>query len=46
MNKLLVVFFALLAAAHAISFFDLVKEEWHSFKVSKYIFKNKEISLN
>jgi hypothetical protein len=33
MNKLLVVFFALFAAAQAVSFFDLVKEEWHAYKV-------------
>jgi len=32
MSKLLVVFIGLLAAAHAVSFFDLVKEEWHAFK--------------
>lgn len=32
MNKLLVVFIGLLAAAHAVSFFDLVKEEWHAYK--------------
>jgi cathepsin L len=33
MNKLLMVFVALFAAAHAVSFFDLVKEEWHAYKL-------------
>lgn len=37
MTKLLVVFLGMLAAANAISFFDLVKEEWHAFKVSAII---------
>jgi hypothetical protein len=32
--KVLLVLAALLAAANAVSFFDLVKEEWNSFKVS------------
>lgn len=32
MNKLMIVFIGLLAAAQAVSFFDLVKEEWHAFK--------------
>lgn len=33
MNKLLVVLFGLVAASHAVSFYDLVKEEWNAFKV-------------
>jgi len=33
MNKLLVVLFGLVAAANAVSFFDVVKEEWHAFKL-------------
>lgn len=33
MNKLLIVLFGLVAAANAVSFFDLVKEEWNAFKV-------------
>jgi len=33
MTKLLVVFLGLFAAANAVSFFDLVKEEWHAFKL-------------
>lgn len=35
MNKFLVVFVGMLAAAHAISFFDVVKEEWNAYKVNK-----------
>ncbi|XP_063697252.1 cathepsin L [Culicoides brevitarsis] len=31
--KILIVLFAVVAAASAISFFDVVKEEWHSFKL-------------
>lgn len=34
MNKFLVVFVGMLAAANAISFFDVVREEWQTFKVS------------
>lgn len=34
MNKLLIVFLGLIAAASAVSLLDLVKEEWHAFKVS------------
>lgn len=33
MNKLLIVFLGLFAAAQAVSFFDLVREEWRAFKV-------------
>lgn len=33
MNKLLIVLVGMIAAANAVSFFDLVKEEWHVFKV-------------
>lgn len=33
MNKLFVVFVGLIVAANAVSFFDVVKEEWHAFKV-------------
>lgn len=32
--KILIVLFAVVAAASAISFFDVVKEEWHAFKVN------------
>lgn len=34
--KFLVVVFAFLAVANAVSFFDLVKEEWNSYKVINY----------
>jgi len=33
MNKFLVVFVGLIVAANAVSFYDLVKEEWHAFKL-------------
>lgn len=33
MNKFLVVFIGMLAAANAISFFDVVKEEWSAYKL-------------
>lgn len=33
MNKFLVVFVGLIVAANAVSFFDVVKEEWHAYKV-------------
>lgn len=48
MNKLLVVLFGLVAAANAVSFFDLVKEEWHAFKVrsrEKSIFLSKNFDI-
>lgn len=38
MNNFLVVFVGLLAAANAISFFDVVKEEWHTFKVNIHMY--------
>lgn len=34
MSKLIIVFLGLLAAANAISFVELIKEEWNAFKVS------------
>lgn len=34
MNKLLIVFLGLFAAAQAVSFFELVKEEWNAYKVT------------
>lgn len=39
MNKFLVVFVAMFAAANAISFFDVVKEEWNAYKVSFQLFR-------
>lgn len=33
MKQFVVVFVGLLAAVNAVSFFDVVREEWHAFKV-------------
>lgn len=34
MNTFLMVFVGLLAAANALSFFDVVREDWKAFKVN------------
>lgn len=36
--KVLVLILAFVAAANALSFFDVIKEEWHAFKVRTHNF--------
>lgn len=43
--KIFIVLFAIVAAASAISFFDVVKEEWHSFKVNICFFFNLKLFM-
>lgn len=43
MNTFLVVFVGLLAAANALSFFDVVREDWKAFKVIRIYKQDKSL---
>lgn len=43
MRNIIIIFLGVLAAAHAVSFADLIREEWRAFKVS--VFRSSEKGL-